>query len=811
MNNLTLQEKALRVIAVRDSSFLNGIDYVEVASEDQRQLRVFFIHPLPGEVDGIPAAGTLAAENFAIAGGERVKNIRVTQVTASGNTLLLTVNQAGDFSTYHLSLVTSVHDATVPAGYDPVLASILVNFKINCPNPLDCAAPATAGKRVENTADIDYLAKDYRSFRRLMLGRMSVLMPHWQERNPADQQIMLTELLAYVGDQLSYYQDAVATEAYLGTANQRRSLSRHARILDYRVHEGCNARTWVHVSVAPGSAADGASLPLGTRFLSADDHAPVRIHPDQFDGEIQSELVFESMHAQRVFSVHNEMQFYTWSHAFHCLPEGSVSAVLINDPPLALAVGDILLLEQVRDSGAQEDVAPNSALKHCVRITRRVSAIDPLTGVDLLEVHWHRQDALPFSLCLEAVVNGDSGPEWVTVSVARGNLAMADQGISVRGRPGLSPAVVSSEGGAYRPKLDFSGITYHENYQHSTAMGIPATAMLQQNPRHCRAAVALEDGSERWRVQSDLLASDRFATEFVVEREQDGSAYLRFGDDRQGREPSEGTAFQVFCRIGNGRAGNVGPLALRQVVTALEGVETVFNPLPAVGGQDPESAEAVRRFAPQAFRVQQRAVTEADWVAVAERHPQVQKAYAEFRWTGSWYTVFLTLDRFVVATENAVAPGTDNTQDAQFKTQMLAFLDPFRMAGYDLELRDPVMVSLEIELRVCLKPNYSRSDILNALVTAFSSRINNNGERGFFYPDGFTFGEPLYLSKIYQRALAIDGIASVTALVFKRWGKTDTGEIKAGTLRPAASEILRCASNPNLPEHGTIRFQVHEL
>ena len=33
--------------------------------------------------------------------------------------------------------------------------------------------------------------------------------------------ITLVELLAYVGDHLSYYQDAVATEAYLDTARQR--------------------------------------------------------------------------------------------------------------------------------------------------------------------------------------------------------------------------------------------------------------------------------------------------------------------------------------------------------------------------------------------------------------------------------------------------------------------------------------------------------------------------------------------------------------------------------------------------------------
>ena len=52
------------------------------------------------------------------------------------------------------------------------------------------------------------------SFRQLMLDRIAVLSPEWQERNPADVGIALIELLAYAGDYLSYRQDAVATEAY---------------------------------------------------------------------------------------------------------------------------------------------------------------------------------------------------------------------------------------------------------------------------------------------------------------------------------------------------------------------------------------------------------------------------------------------------------------------------------------------------------------------------------------------------------------------------------------------------------------------
>src|SRR5207248_4366809 len=98
-------------------------------------------------------------------------------------------------------------------------------------------------QRVE--PEVNYLAKDYASFRQLILDRLALVMPDWQERHVPDIGIMLVEVLAYVGDYLSYYQDAVATEAYLDTSRLRISVRRHARLVDYQLREGCNARAWV--------------------------------------------------------------------------------------------------------------------------------------------------------------------------------------------------------------------------------------------------------------------------------------------------------------------------------------------------------------------------------------------------------------------------------------------------------------------------------------------------------------------------------------------------------------------------------------
>ncbi|MBO0201253.1 hypothetical protein, partial [Vibrio alginolyticus] len=69
---------------------------------------------------------------------------------------------------------------------------------------------------------LDYLAKDYQSFRRLMVDLIAERNPHWQERLPADLGMTLVELLAYAADYLSYYQDAgPGTESYLDTCRHR--------------------------------------------------------------------------------------------------------------------------------------------------------------------------------------------------------------------------------------------------------------------------------------------------------------------------------------------------------------------------------------------------------------------------------------------------------------------------------------------------------------------------------------------------------------------------------------------------------------
>jgi predicted phage baseplate assembly protein len=234
-------------------------------------------------------------------------------------------------------------------------------------------------------------------------------------------------------------------------------------------------------------------------------------------------------------------------------------------------------------------------------------------------------------------------------------------------------------------------------------------------------------------------------------------------------------------------------------VTDLTGIDRVSNPLPAAGGADAEDIESIRRAAPVAFTVQKRAVTEADWVEVTQRRHDVQRAAARIRWTGSWYTAMVMIDR---------VGGLPVTSDPVFLADIQTYLDRFRIAGYDLTVRDPIWVSLDLAVHVCVDPEHYHAEVERRVRRALGSAVNPDGTKGLFHPDNFTFGQPVFVSAIVAAAAAVEGVTNVTVTRFQQFGKADTGELAEGVLAVGDLEVPRLDNDPSLPEHGRLELAV---
>lgn len=839
---------------VRGTSGRNGLDYVEL-SDDQLTLYVYFLGKLPAEL-GRRMNGL--EQYLRIEGGERVTGIRIVDVQPQADPdperddcLVVSLDRYGDFSTYTLRLVGV-------AGIDPFYDSVDFSFKVGCPSDLDCAQPCGCEPPLLDEPQINYLAKDYGSFRQLILDRMALLLPDWIERHAPDLGVTLVELLAYVGDYLSYYQDAVATEAYLGTARQRISVRRHVRLVDYYLHEGCNARAWVHLDVSqdldsllPSQVGFitglNAALPVKQTILTETQLAAVASSAYEFF----EPLVADPAAPLRLRAAHNEIRFYTWGRRQCCLDKGATSATLLDQwlapaapasvdraaapgatapvrPPRALQIqaGDVLIFEEVL--GAKTGVAADAdpARRHAVRVTRVQPAEDPLYPVaqgqgdaasslpaPVLEIEWAQADALPFALCLSAIGAAPRCAMIQDISVARGNIVLVDHGRTqppqdlgtVPSATGSScceceghPSEALEESAPYTPVLAATPLT------HGAALPAalqPAVQTLLQDVRCAVPALQLSDDSPAaWRVRRDLLGSGPDDRDVVVEIDNDGIGHLRFGDGELGRLPQAGSDFRAVCRSGNGIVGNVGAEAILQLVLkgiTLDGITiAVRNPLPAQGGVDPEPLAEAKLFAPAAFRkTLERAIIADDYAAIAALDPRLQRASARLAWTGSWYEADVAVDPW----------GTETAAPALLR-QLRCKLRRYRRIGHDLRVQQALYVPIQLTLEVCVLPGYDRGHVKAALLKRFSNRTNPDGTRGFFAPDNLSFGDGIYLSQIVAAAQAVTGVECVTVSELHRCLEPPNQELQNGLLPLGVNEIAQLDNDPSYPEHGQLQI-----
>ncbi|MGK9169286.1 hypothetical protein KXR53_23430 [Inquilinus limosus] len=915
---------------------LYGLDYVEVG-EAQTDLTVTFLGKAPPKLE---------RRNVRITGGRRITDVAVTGIRVVrqkdptlDDYLEVTVDKPGDFSTYHLSLVKLDENGdqtdTPLDGFDPRYASVGFSFKAGCPSDLDCRTEPSCPPQIGPAPEINYLAKDYASFRQLILDRLALTMPDWRERHIPDIGIMLVELLAYVGDQLSYYQDAVATEAYLGTARRRISVRRHARLVDHLMHEGCNARAWVTID----STVDLPAIPArdiyfstgfpgapGTGVLTPDDMAKAR--PG-------STVIFEPLVADPdtpidIVAAHSEIRFYSWGNRECWLPKGAISATLVDswikdkvkgkgkskdqgneakdeeqgpppaEPPgthraLQLKAGDVLIFEEVIGPKTGNPADADPTRRQAVRLTKVTPAIDPLYhsygdgyGQPVVEIEWCAEDALAFPLCLSARMPPPDCDVRDHISVARGNVILVhnsathEENIGTVGALPPVPVCASDCEPAetrlvprdFHPRLSQVPLTYSEPLPTCGCAG----RMILQDPRRALPWVRLTGtstppegadassfvvDSAEWTVRHDLLASSPDDRHFVVENDDDGVAWIRFGNGREGQKPAAGTRFGARYGLGNGPAGNVGAETIRLIVfrQTLDagGSLKVRNPLAAAGGTPPEPVQEVKMFAPHAFRTaRERAITADDYAALAaddarrlagrpqllqgllaaeyspgpddpplraepddprsivEEEPgeemppgtlsctspfrRLQGAKAALAWTGSWYEAEIAID-----------PLGSEVADAQTVGELGAYLDPFRRIGHDLRIGPARYVPVDLALEICVRPHVLRGDVQARLRDVFSDRALADGTLGFFHPDNLTFGTGILQSLIVAAAQAVTGVMEVQAVRLARYrlGRPAAdGSIQelppGGVLRLKPFEIAQLGSDPNAPEKGRL-------
>jgi hypothetical protein len=787
-----------RITRVRASTTpaLTGIDFVAVDAS-QTELRVHFIRdPLdldptfatPPTLDKISIVST--------SGGEGVPVVEVVDAIAGieggVQILVLTTATPGDFSRYRLT----IDDPRI----DLFFRSVTFSFKAGCEDKnLDCKLPEEPCAP-EDSVDypVDYMARDFLSLRAELLAFAAQRYPQWRETVEADQGVMLLELLAALGDELGYTQDRIAREAYLATATQRRSVRRHGHLVDYNLHDGRSGGTWLDFTVG-GDIVDTFDLPTPTRVWAvADDGESVGFET----GAGLADTSIQTLHKKW-----NSLPAYAFD------PEQTLSpgtTELWLDNTIGVVPADWKNKWVLLHSEPADVTKPRR--RHLVYILDAVADSDPLADPDvtLLHITWDPAQALPWCLDFDGLT-------------VHGNLVRATAGerrtalFQIHGNDPAAIQAVEREG----PQDSTTGersVTFLCSLPDAEAAGL---GWLGDDLRNTRPEVTL-DHDYLWR--RTLLDSTDLDPHYTLEDgtwrrvigfqrptiEQDfvhfdyasGAGYtIRFGADGFGISPADGTLFACTYRTGPGVQSNVGAgtiVHLQHPITGDSDLSpanvaklAVTNPLAVTDGVDPERLDEARQIAPEEFRaVTHRAVAPVDYCTIAGRLDWVQRAGARFRWTGSWQTGFITPDPV----------GAYSITNEQ-RVELTDLMNCVRQAGREVHVLDPRFRAIDLEVTVCVKPGHLPSEVRDRVLL----RLRGDGvDEGYFSPDRFTFGVPLYRLTLEGIIGAVPGVLGVRSIMIAARGIHVSRKLELRYVVPD-NQVIRLANDPRTPERGSVK------
>jgi hypothetical protein len=217
----------------------------------------------------------------------------------------------------------------------------------------------------------------------------------WQAGTANDYQTMFVELWAYLADILTFYQERIANEAYLGTAASRDSLLRMVSLIDYHPAPGAGASGLVAFTAAKGS-----SLIVPANFRVGSKAEPG-----------QPAMVFETSAATTVWGNSSSISLSQVSPDVP-FPQNTIVLQGINN---ALAVDDFVLA--VENQGTTEEAA------HLLQIF----SADVDKTANTTTITWTREvgddsyvqaskQVLLYALRVKAAPFGVNAPAWNTLS-----------------------------------------------------------------------------------------------------------------------------------------------------------------------------------------------------------------------------------------------------------------------------------------------------------------------------------------------------------------------------------------------------------
>ena len=259
----------------------------------------------------------------------------------------------------------------------------------------------------------------------------------------------------------------------------------------------------------------------------------------------------------------------------------------------------------------------------------------------------------------------------------------------------------------------------------------------------------------RWQEVATLYGRGADERVFVARVDEDGNNVVLFGDGATGaRLPSGQDNVQAHYRQGLGAAGMVDANQLTQLSSRPLGLKEVTNPLPASGGEDPETVEQSRANAPYSVRTLDRIVSLEDYEDFARASAGIAKALVTLSWDGFAQAVFLTI---------AGPDGAKITADSQQYGNLLTAIRSSGDPHVALHIASYRPATFQVNAGVKTDPDLDSGTVIEAVRQALRSHFSFGNRQ---------FAQPVFLSEVIEVMQYVTGVIAVQVSALYRVGTT---------------------------------------
>ena len=746
-----------------------------------------------------------------------------------------------------------------------------------------CACDAPIATPLQNPPGLPFIAyrdTDFAAIRAALLVPQTgeTQLSAWRPSASGDLALMMAEWFAYLGDIITFYNERIANEDYLGTATQARSVTNLIRLLGYRPQPGVGASVTLAALLQTGpSYRQTVTLPQGLQVTSKPSPGQP---PQTFELYQQTALAApDSVTATaRLLLLSPSASTILLAGAVSSImggdylilrPRGGGTDTLVavtsstinspatgpkqtaltvsfpnNDAPSGDAAASLRLDKPTLTASLwtlTKNYIDSSGNIHLSGLARSIKAGDPLLFLiagphvqpvlavvgSLTDVIWDSTGATPpatsttpvmlvphtaitlapgsgsipsgtpasavtlFYNFVEAATlvdqpvntwpgpNAANPPRLATASAFAGvngaQVLIADAtgaGIAAQATSSAGSQTMTVGGlGATAPSLQTPLAVLYNLLPFTCGKTVASEALGSGDPTqanqsfplakspltYLRPAAALVStlsitvNGQTWTEVPNLFNQPADAQVFVTSQDENQITTVMFGDGVNGaRLPAGAGNVVATYRYGSGSASPPTG-ALTVIATPYPGLRAVLNPVAAAGGGDPDPADQIQTYAPRSVLTFGRAVSAADYEAIAAQIAAGSRASAVWAW-----------DPENQCGRATVYVAADATTVTNVQRGLAAVGDPNRPARVVAATPIPVFIGIEL----LITPSADAPTVETAVTAALSDPTV-----GLFGEQKLGIGQSVFNSQIAAACQTVSGFVAIEVLLFYRADK----------------------------------------